>query len=163
VSLAADPVEEVKVGFEILKALELRHRGVNVIACPTCGRVEIDVVKLANEIEKRVGHIRVPLTVSVLGCVVNGIGEGKEADIGIAGGEGHGGHGILFKEGKLIRKVKSEELLETLLAEIEIMAKEREAGGSEDKGNGHGHGGAQGDATTSLSGSGKKEIPVLKV
>src|SRR6266704_3600820 len=93
VSLAADPVEEVKVGFEILKALELRHRGVNVIACPTCGRVEIDVVKLANEIEKRLGHVRVPLTVSVLGCVVNGIGEGKEADIGIAGGEGHG---ILF-------------------------------------------------------------------
>src|SRR5213594_5191601 len=74
VSLAADPVEEVKVGFEILKALELRHRGVNVIACPTCGRVEIDVVKLANEIEKRLGHVRVPLTVSVLGCVVNEIG-----------------------------------------------------------------------------------------
>src|SRR3989454_1375822 len=68
VSLAADPVEEVKVGFEILKALELRHRGVNVIACPTCGRVEIDVVKLANEIEKRLGHVRLPLTVSVLGC-----------------------------------------------------------------------------------------------
>ena len=124
VSLAADPVEEVKVGFEILKALELRHRGVNVIACPTCGRVEIDVVKLANELEKRLGHIRVPLNVSVLGCVVNGIGEGKEADIGIAGGEGVG---ILFKHGKLIRKVKSEELLDTLLAEIEIMAKEKEA------------------------------------
>src|SRR5207247_1586742 len=98
VSLAADPVEEVKVGFEILKSLELRHRGVNVIACPTCGRVEIDVVKLANELEKRLGHIRVPLNVSVLGCVVNGIGEGKEADIGIAGGEGVG---ILFKHGIL--------------------------------------------------------------
>jgi (E)-4-hydroxy-3-methylbut-2-enyl-diphosphate synthase len=107
------------------------------------------VVKLANEIEKRLGHIRVPLTVSVLGCVVNGIGEGKEADIGIAGGEGHG---ILFKEGKLIRKVKSEELMETLLAEIEIMAKEREAGLSGDGGNGHG------DADPP-----KKEIPVLKV
>src|SRR5438094_2167571 len=132
VSLAADPVEEVKVGFEILKALELRHRGVNVIACPTCGRVEIDVVKLANEIEKRLGHVRVPLTVSVLGCVVNGIGEGKEADIGIAGGEGHG---ILFKEGKLVRKVKSEELMETLLAEVEIMAKEREAEISGNSGN----------------------------
>jgi len=163
VSLAADPVEEVKVGFEILKSLELRHRGINVIACPTCGRVEIDVVRMANELEKRLSHIKTPLNVSVLGCVVNGIGEGKEADIGIAGGEGSGGHGILFKEGKLVRKVKSEELLETLLAEIEIMAREREAGGSDDKGNGHGHGGAQGDATTSPSGSGKKEIPVLKV
>src|SRR5204862_2820493 len=137
VSLAADPVEEVKVGFEILKSLELRHRGVNVIACPTCGRVEIDVVKLANELEKRLGHIKVPLNVSVLGCVVNGIGEGKEADIGIAGGEGVG---ILFKHGKLIRKVKSEELLDTLLAEIEIMAKEKEAELYGD-GNGNANGG----------------------
>src|SRR6184192_1478647 len=124
VSLAADPVEEVKVGFEILKALELRHRGVNVIACPTCGRVEIDVVKLANELEKRLGHIKVPLNVSVLGCVVNGIGEGKEADIGIAGGEGHG---ILFKQGKLVRKVPIEELMDRLIAEVELLAKEKEA------------------------------------
>src|SRR5438874_6689972 len=133
VSLAADPVEEVKVGFEILKSLELRHRGINVIACPTCGRVEIDVVRMANELEKKLGHIKTPLNVSVLGCVVNGIGEGKEADIGIAGGEGHG---ILFKAGKLVRKVKSEELMETLLAEIEIMAKEREAASSGNGGNG---------------------------
>jgi (E)-4-hydroxy-3-methylbut-2-enyl-diphosphate synthase len=157
VSLAADPVEEVKVGFEILKALELRHRGVNVIACPTCGRVEIDVVKLANELEKRLGHIRVPLNVSVLGCVVNGIGEGKEADIGIAGGEGVG---ILFKHGKLIRKVKSEELLDTLLAEIEIMAKEKEADLY-----GDGNGNANSDSQVSVVSSvpvGRKEIPVRK-
>ncbi|MFQ5992070.1 MAG: flavodoxin-dependent (E)-4-hydroxy-3-methylbut-2-enyl-diphosphate synthase [Nitrospiraceae bacterium] len=124
VSLAADPVEEVKVGFEILKSLELRHRGINVIACPTCGRVEIDVVRMASELEKRLGHIKVPLNVSVLGCVVNGIGEGKEADIGIAGGEGVG---ILFKKGKLLRKVPSEELTDTLIQEVELMAKEREA------------------------------------
>src|SRR3989475_12897884 len=161
VSLAADPVEEVKVGFEILKALELRHRGVNVIACPTCGRVEIDVVKLANELEKRLGHIRVPLNVSVLGCVVNGIGEGKEADIGIAGGEGVG---ILFKHGKLIRKVKSEELLDTLLAEIEIMAKEKEA---ELYGDGNGNAnGEHGEPTASpipaTGHSANKEIPLLK-
>ncbi|HJU06647.1 MAG TPA: flavodoxin-dependent (E)-4-hydroxy-3-methylbut-2-enyl-diphosphate synthase, partial [Nitrospiraceae bacterium] len=123
VSLAADPVEEVKVGFEILKSLELRHRGINVIACPTCGRVEIDVVRMANELEKRLGHIKTPLNVSVLGCVVNGIGEGKEADIGIAGGEGVG---ILFKKGKLLRKVPSEELMETLIQEVEILAKEKE-------------------------------------
>jgi (E)-4-hydroxy-3-methylbut-2-enyl-diphosphate synthase len=125
VSLAADPVEEVKVGFEILKSLELRHRGVNVIACPTCGRVEIDVVKMANELEHRLGHIVTPITVSVLGCVVNGIGEGKEADIGIAGGQGVG---ILFKQGKLYKRVPSEELLNTLIEEVELMAKERQEG-----------------------------------
>ena len=122
VSLAADPVEEVRVGFEILKSLELRHRGVNVIACPTCGRVEIDVVRMANELEQRLGHIKTPLTVSVLGCVVNGIGEGKEADIGIAGGQGMG---ILFKQGKLVKKVPSEELMQTLIDEVEQMVRER--------------------------------------
>jgi len=127
VSLAADPVEEVKVGFEILKSLELRHRGINVIACPTCGRVEIDVVKMANELEKKLGHIKTPLNVSVLGCVVNGIGEGKEADIGVAGGEGKG---ILFKKGKLVRKVPIEELMDTLIEEVEILAKEKEAEGN---------------------------------
>ena len=124
VSLAADPVEEVKVGYEILKSLELRHRGINVIACPTCGRVEIDVVRMANELEKKLGHIKTPLNVSVLGCVVNGIGEGKEADIGIAGGEGKG---ILFKKGKLVRKVPMEELMDTLIHEVELLAKEKEA------------------------------------
>ena len=122
VSLAADPVEEVKVGFEILKSLELRRRGVNVIACPTCGRVEIDVVRMANEVEKRLSHITTPLNVSVLGCVVNGIGEGKEADIGIAGGQGMG---ILFKKGKLVRKVPSEELVDVLVDEVELMALEQ--------------------------------------
>ncbi len=127
VSLAADPVEEVKVGFEILKSLELRHRGINVIACPTCGRVEIDVVRMANELEKKLGHIKTPLNVSVLGCVVNGIGEGKEADIGIAGGEGKG---ILFKKGKLVRKVPMEELMDTLILEVEQLAKEKEAEGT---------------------------------
>ncbi|MBH0191991.1 MAG: flavodoxin-dependent (E)-4-hydroxy-3-methylbut-2-enyl-diphosphate synthase [Nitrospira sp.] len=124
VSLAADPVEEVKVGYEILKSLELRHRGINVIACPTCGRVEIDVVRMANELEQKLGHIKTPLNVSVLGCVVNGIGEGKEADIGIAGGEGKG---ILFKKGKLVRKVPMEELMDTLIVEVEQLAKEKEA------------------------------------
>ena len=121
VSLAADPVEEVRVGYEILKSLELRHRGVNVIACPTCGRVEIDVVRMANELEQRLGHITKPLNVSVLGCVVNGIGEGKEADIGIAGGQGMG---ILFKKGKLVKKVPSEELVDRLIEEVELMALE---------------------------------------
>ncbi|MBK9947833.1 MAG: flavodoxin-dependent (E)-4-hydroxy-3-methylbut-2-enyl-diphosphate synthase [Nitrospira sp.] len=159
VSLAADPVEEVKVGYEILKSLELRHRGINVIACPTCGRVEIDVVRMANELEKKLGHIKTPLNVSVLGCVVNGIGEGKEADIGIAGGEGKG---ILFKKGKLVRKVPMDELMDTLIMEVEQLAKEKEAEGS-------------GEPAVSVAGSGweplihqgnqpstlGKEIPVL--
>jgi (E)-4-hydroxy-3-methylbut-2-enyl-diphosphate synthase len=101
-----------------------------VIACPTCGRVEIDVVRMANELEKKLGHIKTPLNVSVLGCVVNGIGEGKEADIGIAGGEGKG---ILFKKGKLMRKVPMEELMETLIQEVELLAKEKEAESSSEE------------------------------
>lgn len=163
VSLAADPVEEVKVGFEILKALELRHRGINVIACPTCGRVEIDVVRMANELEKRLQHITTPINVSVLGCVVNGIGEGKEADIGIAGGEGVG---ILFKRGKLVRKVRAEELMETLIQEVELLAKERaaEAGGqtSETPVNGSDHK-TWYDASGAIDRSSSKgrELPVL--
>ena len=88
---------------------------------------EIDVVRMANELEKKLGHIKTPLNVSVLGCVVNGIGEGKEADIGIAGGEGKG---ILFKKGKLVRKVPMEELMDTLIVEVEQLAKEKEAEGN---------------------------------
>ena len=124
VSLAADSTEEVKVAFEILKALELRHRGINVIACPTCGRVEIDVIKIAQELEEKLAHVREPITISVLGCVVNGIGEGKEADIGIAGGRGAG---LLFRRGEVVRKVKPEELTSTLLEEVDQLIKEREA------------------------------------
>ena len=159
VSLAADPVEEVKVGYEILKSLELRHRGINVIACPTCGRVEIDVVRMANELEKKLGHIKTPLNVSVLGCVVNGIGEGKEADIGIAGGEGKG---ILFKKGKLVRKVPIEELMDTLIVEVEQLAKEKEAEGSSEPAASVAANGwepliPQGDQPSTLG----KEIPVL--
>ncbi len=122
VSLAADPVEEVKTGFEILKALELRRRGVNVVACPTCGRLEIDVIRMANEVERRLAHVKEPLTVSILGCVVNGIGEGKEADIGIAGGRGVG---LLFKHGEIVRKVPEAELFDVLLKEIDLMLAER--------------------------------------
>ncbi|MBI3610216.1 MAG: flavodoxin-dependent (E)-4-hydroxy-3-methylbut-2-enyl-diphosphate synthase [Nitrospirae bacterium] len=123
ISLAADPVEEVKAGFEILKALELRHRGINFIACPTCGRLEFEMFKLMAELERRLSHIKTPLNVSILGCAVNGIGEGMEADIGIAGGkEG----GLLFKRGKIVGKVKESEMADVLVAEVEAMAKERE-------------------------------------
>lgn len=123
VSLAADPVEEVKAAFEILKSLELRHRGINFIACPTCGRLEFDMFRLMRELEDRLSHIKAPLNVSILGCAVNGIGEGMEADIGIAGGkEG----GLLFKKGKIVGKVKESEMADVLVAAVEAMAKERE-------------------------------------
>ena len=116
VSLAADPVEEVKVGFEILKSLELRHRGINVIACPTCGRLEIDVVGIAQRVEERLAHIQETMDVSILGCVVNGIGEGKESDLGIAGGQGVG---IFFENGEVVKKIPSGELEEILIAQVE--------------------------------------------
>lgn len=116
VSLTADPVEEVKVAYEILKALNLRHRGINIISCPTCGRMEIDIEKIAGEVEKRLSHITIPLNVSILGCVVNGIGEGKESDVGIAGGKGVG---LLFREGNVVRKLKESELVDALVKEVE--------------------------------------------
>ncbi len=123
ISLAADPVEEVKAGFEILKSLELRHRGINFIACPTCGRLEFEMFKLVDELERRLAHIKTPLNVSILGCAVNGIGEGMEADIGIAGGKDGG---LLFKRGKIVGKVAESEMADVLVAEVEAMAKERE-------------------------------------
>jgi (E)-4-hydroxy-3-methylbut-2-enyl-diphosphate synthase len=122
VSLSADPAEEVRVGYEVLKSLGLRHRGVNVIACPTCGRLEIDVVRIAREVERRLAHIREPMDVAVLGCVVNGIGEGKEADVGVAGGRGHG---ILFKDGRLVSKVSEADLIDRLVRETEALAEAR--------------------------------------
>ncbi len=123
VSLTADPVEEVRVGFEILKALQLRRKGVNIISCPTCGRMQIDLIKLAQEVEQRLSHIKAPLNVSILGCVVNGLGEAKEADVGIAGGKGQG---LLFRKGEVIGKVREEQLADALVAEVEKMAAEME-------------------------------------
>lgn len=116
VSLTSDPVEEVKVGKEILKSLGLRKEGLTLISCPTCGRTKINLIKLAEDVEKALEHIDKPLTVAVMGCVVNGPGEAKEADIGIAGGIGEG---LIFKKGQIIKKVKEEYLLEELLKEIE--------------------------------------------
>lgn len=122
VSLAADPVEEVKAAYEILKSLELRHRGINIIACPTCGRLEIDLFKLVAQLEEKLSHVREPINISVLGCAVNGIGEGMEADIGIAGGKEAG---LLFRKGQVIRKVKESDLFEVLVAEVEALVEER--------------------------------------
>lgn len=116
VSLSADPVEEVRAAYEILKSLGIRARGPNLISCPTCGRCEIDIRSLASKVESRLKNIKKPLTVAVMGCVVNGPGEAREADVGIAGGRGVG---ILFRRGKVVRTVKEKELLDALLKEIE--------------------------------------------
>lgn len=112
VSLTADPVQEVKVGWEIVKSLGLRYRGVEIISCPTCGRTEIDLVGLAESVEDSLRTIESHVHVAVMGCVVNGPGEAREADYGIAGGRGQG---IIFKKGEVIQKVPEAELLETFL------------------------------------------------
>ena len=106
--------------YEILKSLGLRKKGINIISCPTCGRLEIDVIKLASQVEQRLSHIKEPLDISVLGCVVNGIGEGKGADIGIAGGRGIG---IVFKHGKVMKKIKESGLADLLVEEVEEMVR----------------------------------------
>jgi (E)-4-hydroxy-3-methylbut-2-enyl-diphosphate synthase len=116
VSLTADPVEEVRVAYEILKSLKVRQRGVNIISCPTCGRTEIDIIGLAQEVERRLAHIREPITVAVMGCVVNGPGEAREADVGIAGGKGVG---LLFKHGDILKKFDEKELADVLVKEVE--------------------------------------------
>lgn len=114
VSLAADVVEEVKVGFDILKSLHLRSKGVNIIACPSCSRQEFDVIKTVNALEERLDDIQEPLNVSVLGCVVNGPGEAREADIGVAGGSPN----LLYIEGKPSHKVAAEDIVDELERQI---------------------------------------------
>lgn len=116
VSLTSDPIEEIKVAKEILRDLDLREGGLEFISCPTCGRTEIDLIKIAQEVEKRLEGIKKDIKVAVMGCIVNGPGEAREADIGIAGGIGEG---IIFKKGKIIKKVKEEDLVEELMKEIE--------------------------------------------
>lgn len=115
VSLTGDPVEEIKSAKIILKTLGLRKGGIEVVSCPTCGRTKIDLIGLANQVEAMVSDIPLDIKVAVMGCVVNGPGEAKEADIGIAGGIGEG---LLIKKGEIIKKVKEEELLETLRQEL---------------------------------------------
>lgn len=121
VSLTADPVREIAAGMDILRALDLHQGGVQVIACPTCGRTKIDLIGIANEVEEKLRSCRKPLKVAVMGCVVNGPGEAREADIGIAGGDGVG---LLFKHGEVVRKVPEEQLVAVLLEEIDRMGQE---------------------------------------
>ncbi|QEY34108.1 flavodoxin-dependent (E)-4-hydroxy-3-methylbut-2-enyl-diphosphate synthase [Caproiciproducens galactitolivorans] len=118
VSLTADPVKEVAAGFDILRALNLRREGIQFISCPTCGRTRINLIRLADEVERRLKGCKKPIKVAVMGCAVNGPGEAREADIGIAGGNGEG---LLFKKGQIIRKVPERELLDCLMQEIEKM------------------------------------------
>ncbi len=116
VSLTADPVFEVRTGFAILKAMGLRAAGPEIISCPTCGRTEIDIISLAQEVEKRAQAIKAPLVIAVMGCVVNGPGEARTADYGIAGGKGFG---LLFKKGNVVAKVPEDRLVDELFALIE--------------------------------------------
>lgn len=125
VSLAGDPREEVKAGFEILKSLELRERGPHYIVCPTCGRTEINLIKLANEVEDATANIKEPIHIAIMGCTVNGPGEAREADVGVAGGKGIG---AIFRKGKVVRTVPEKEILPALLEEINKLLVEREAG-----------------------------------
>ncbi len=125
VSLATDPVEEVRVAYEMLKALELRSRGPVVIACPTCGRLEVDLFKIAAEIEKATAHIKMPVSLAVMGCAVNGPGEAREADLGVAAGRGNG---MIYREGRAIRRVSEEEIVPALLEEIERFVADKAAG-----------------------------------
>ena len=122
ISLTRDPVEEIRVCYELLRALRIRERGPELISCPTCGRCQINLFGLAEKVEKHLQQLEAPIKVAVMGCVVNGPGEAKEADIGLAGGNGVG---IIFKHGKLFKKVAEAELFTVFVAELDKMAKEK--------------------------------------
>jgi (E)-4-hydroxy-3-methylbut-2-enyl-diphosphate synthase len=121
VSLTRDPVEEVRVGYEILKGLAIRQRGPQIISCPTCGRCDLDLVDMVSQVDEALANIKTPIKVAVMGCVVNGPGEAKEADIGIAGGKGKG---ILFKKGDVINTIPQTILVQTLLSEVQKLTGE---------------------------------------
>ncbi|MCA9862760.1 MAG: flavodoxin-dependent (E)-4-hydroxy-3-methylbut-2-enyl-diphosphate synthase [Thermomicrobiales bacterium] len=125
VSLTTDPVEEVFVGYEILKSLELRQKGATMIACPTCGRVEVDLFTLANQVDAFLASVREPIRVAVMGCVVNGPGESRDADVGLAAGNSKG---VIFRKGKIVKTVAEADMLEALKQEIELVLEERRNG-----------------------------------
>ena len=118
VSLTGDPVQEVRVGYDILRSLKIRERGVEIISCPTCGRCEINLTPLVEKVEKVTQRIDTPLTIAIMGCVVNGPGEAKEADVGIAGGKGMG---LLFRKGRVVKKVREKDFARVLLKEVDEM------------------------------------------
>jgi (E)-4-hydroxy-3-methylbut-2-enyl-diphosphate synthase len=116
ISLTADPVEEVAAGIDLLRAIGLRKNGITFVSCPTCGRTRIDLIGLANEAERRLAGCTKNLRVAVMGCIVNGPGEAREADVGIAGGVGCG---LVFRKGEIIRKVPEDQLIDALIEEID--------------------------------------------
>ncbi len=124
VSLTTDPVEEVFVAYEILKSLELRQKGAIMVACPTCGRVEVDLFSIANRVEAFLAEIDEPIKVAVMGCVVNGPGEARDSDVGVAAGRGKG---LIFRKGEIVRTVKEDEIFEALKAEVNAVVAERQA------------------------------------
>jgi len=124
ISLTRDPVEEIRVGFELLRALKIRQRGPELISCPTCGRTRIDLFGLAEKVESYVQNMVTPLKVAVMGCVVNGPGEAREADIGVAGGNGVG---IIFKKGEIWKKVQEEDLMDVFMGELKKMEEENQS------------------------------------
>lgn len=126
VSLTSDPVDEVRIAKRILTSLALKAPEVEVISCPTCGRTSVDLIGIAKEVEDRIKGVSLPLKIAVMGCAVNGPGEAREADIGIAGGQGVG---LIFKKGEIIKKVKEEVLVESLMEEINKMVEESQSGG----------------------------------
>ncbi|RMG58434.1 MAG: flavodoxin-dependent (E)-4-hydroxy-3-methylbut-2-enyl-diphosphate synthase [Deltaproteobacteria bacterium] len=126
VSLTGPPEEEVRVGFEILRSLGLRRRGVEIISCPTCGRIEVDILPIVEEVERRLGEVRESLTVAVMGCVVNGPGEAREADVGVACGKGVG---LIFRRGEIIKKVREWEIVDELVGEVFDLIRESREGG----------------------------------
>jgi (E)-4-hydroxy-3-methylbut-2-enyl-diphosphate synthase len=119
ISLTGDPTEEVRAGWEILKALGLRRRGVEVISCPTCGRIKFDCISIASQIEKRLAHVKEPFKVAVMGCVVNGPGEAREADVGIAGGDGVG---LLYVGGEVKKKLAEKDIVDAVVEEVESIS-----------------------------------------
>lgn len=124
VSLTAEPEEEIPVAYDILRALELRARGVTFVSCPSCGRVEIDVLTIANEVEKRLARVQTPIQVAVMGCVVNGPGESQDADVGLAGGRGKG---VIYRKGQVVKTVPEDRFLEEVLKEVANLLPEHEA------------------------------------
>jgi (E)-4-hydroxy-3-methylbut-2-enyl-diphosphate synthase len=128
VSLTTDPVEEVWVAYEILKTLGLRERGATLVACPTCGRVEVDLFRLANEIDEYLRTVKEPIKVAVMGCVVNGPGEARDSDVGVAAGRGKG---VIFRKGKIVRRVEEHEIVPALKEEIEAILAERRSGSAQ--------------------------------
>jgi (E)-4-hydroxy-3-methylbut-2-enyl-diphosphate synthase len=156
VSLTAEPEEEIPVAYEILRSLDLRQRGVTFVSCPSCGRVEIDLLEIANEVERRLAKVQTPIHVAVMGCVVNGPGESRDADVGLAGGKGRG---VIFRKGEVIKTVPEGEFLDAVLKEVASLLPENEAQlvypGAEQLG-------PVSSGRTRATGIGGRQLPVLQ-